>query len=207
MIQSATKIRARVVSGEGATEIREDARPDRGRSPRKVRIHLRGKTVHRISKANLIYIQETGAVLRGEEIGQAFQFGKETAVRNILEPNWWESGEHQREQQVVVEEALRIDEERRRREEEGEEDDVVMPKLEDKPKATQAKKANGTVGEKPKVIARTRVSIDRMGKDCGTDAKQLQFTNHEIDQFKSMGMAPRMLDPLRMVEELIPRRN
>ncbi len=102
-------------------------------------------------------LKETGAVLRDGEIGQAYQFGKETTVPNILEPNWWESTEHQQEQQAVADEALRLNEERRRREEEGEED-KEMPEVEEKMKSSQGKKANGKVEEKPRVIARTRVS-------------------------------------------------
>ena len=94
-------------------------------------------------------------MLRGEEIGQAYQFGKETMVRNVLEPNWWESNEHQQEQQAIADEALRLDEERRRREEEGEDE-------EEKPNTKQVK-ANGHT-EKPRVIARTRVSAGRRSR-------------------------------------------
>lgn len=95
-------------------------------------------------------------MLRDGEIGQAYQFGKETQVRNILEPNWWESNEHQQEQQAVADEALRLDEERRRREEEGDEPDEEMEK---KPNASQLKKGNGKLEEKQRVIAKTRVSL------------------------------------------------
>lgn len=93
-------------------------------------------------------------MLRDQEIGQAYQFGKESTVRNVLEPNWWESNEHEQEQQAVADEVIRLDEERRRREDEAGEDEE-MPEIDVKPK--QVKKENGKVEAKPRVIARTRV--------------------------------------------------
>jgi ATP-dependent DNA helicase 2 subunit 1 len=101
----------------------------------------------------LIAGEETGAVLRDEEIGQAFQFGKETAVRNVLEPNWWESTEAQDEAKVYAEEALRLDIERRRARERD--DDNEDEKVEE----GKEKEVIRTImeGEKKKVVARTRV--------------------------------------------------
>lgn len=95
--------------------------------------------------------KETGAVLKREEIGQAFQFGHEASVRNVLEPNWWESSEHQAEAQAVADEALRLAQERAERAAEGEEDmdDDVKPTL------TQVKVER----DKQRVVARTRVSV------------------------------------------------
>lgn len=92
-------------------------------------------------------------MLRDDEIGQAFQFGNEATVRNVLEPNWWESDEHAAEAQMVADEALRLDMERRRKEEEGEEEDMEK---EVRGVMKQVKALEGE--EKPKIVARTRVS-------------------------------------------------
>lgn len=83
-------------------------------------------------------------MLRDEELGQAFQFGNEATIRNVLEPNWWESKQFQEEQQQVAEEVLRLDQERRRMEEAGEEVEQVK----------EAKEIKDT----GRVVARTRVS-------------------------------------------------
>lgn len=94
-------------------------------------------------------------MLREEEIGYAYQFGNENTVKNILEPNWWESDEQHHQNQMVADEILRLDEERRRREEENGEVEEAMEDGEDE------KMKNGKVKfdqeEKPKVIAKTRV--------------------------------------------------
>lgn len=112
--------------------------------------------------------QETGAVLRPEEIGQAFSFGNESAVPNVLERNWWESEEQIEEQRAIAEEALRLDQERRDKGEyEGEGEDVEMDAGEDGDGAVKTEKRNGKGkggGEKPKVVARTKVSLYH-GKD------------------------------------------
>jgi ATP-dependent DNA helicase 2 subunit 1 len=79
-------------------------------------------------------------VLREEEIGQAYQFGNESTVRNVLEPNWWESDEHTAQAQMIADEALRLDTERRGRDEPEEQTPVKIE-----------------VEDKPKVVARTRV--------------------------------------------------
>lgn len=108
--------------------------------------------------------QETGAVLRDDEIGQAYQFGNEATVRNVLEPNWWESDEHAAEAQMVADEALRLDMERRRNEEEGKEEDM------DKEVRDVMKQVKALEGEeKPKIVARTRVSgLDDGGVGIGS---------------------------------------
>lgn len=92
-------------------------------------------------------VQETGAVLRDEEIGTAFQFGNEATVRNVLEKNWWESDAFQEEQRQVAEEVLRLDQDRRRKIEQGEEDEEVEEDVK------EIKVENGD-----RVVARTRVS-------------------------------------------------
>jgi hypothetical protein len=98
--------------------------------------------------------------LRDEEIGYAYQFGNENTVRNILEPNWWQSDEQTHQNQMVANEVLRLNEERRRREEEDgvAEEDYEMaggdPVNKDKVKE---KKVNVDGDEKPKVVAKTRV--------------------------------------------------
>lgn len=56
--------------------------------------------------------KETGAELPDAELTTAFQFGKESAIQNILEPNWWESDNHLEEQQAYAEELLRLQQER-----------------------------------------------------------------------------------------------
>ncbi|KAK8853185.1 hypothetical protein IAR55_003887 [Kwoniella newhampshirensis] len=137
-------------------------------------VRMRGQTVEEVQIKTEYTSAETGAVLKDAEIGQAYQFGNEGTVRNVIEPNWWESNEHQAEQQMYADEIVRLDNERRQREEEGEEEaeDVEMP---------QQSRANGKGKgrereEKPKVVARTR----------------LQFTSEEVAQFKSMGLPPQI---------------
>lgn len=94
-------------------------------------------------------------MLKDNEIGQAYQFGNETTVKNIIEPNWWESDEQQADQQMYADEALRLAQERRRKEEEndGAEDEDMDDALRGQ-KTSQLKDDEG----KSKVIARTRVS-------------------------------------------------
>ncbi|WWC91681.1 uncharacterized protein L201_006627 [Kwoniella dendrophila CBS 6074] len=133
-------------------------------------VRMRGQTVEEVQIKSEYTSAETGAVLKDTEIGQAFQFGNEATVKNVIEPNWWESDEHQAEQQMVAEEALRLDLERRQKEDEGEEVEMA--------EATQGRsqQKNGGGDEKQKVIARTR----------------LQFTSDEVAEFKSMGMKPQI---------------
>lgn len=103
-------------------------------------------------------LQETGAVLRPEEIGQAFQFGNESTVKNILEPNWWESDEQIQEHQQVADALLKRDEERRRQRDEGGED-AEDEAMDEEPASTSGVgQRNGDSEVKPKVVAKTRVS-------------------------------------------------
>ncbi|RSH91860.1 ATP-dependent DNA helicase II subunit 1 [Saitozyma podzolica] len=134
-------------------------------------VRMRGQTVEEVVTKTEYTSAETGAVLPDDEIGQAYQFGNEATVRNVLEPNWWESDEHAAEAQMVADEALRLDMERRRKEEEGEEEDM------DKEVRGVMKQVKALEGEeKPKIVARTR----------------LQFTPDEVQQFKSMGLPPQI---------------
>ena len=93
-------------------------------------------------------------MLRQEEIGQAYQFGNEATVKNVLESNWWESSEQQEEQRQVAGEVLRLDEKKRRAMDDDEdlygEGDVNVDEK-DKVKKSITEK------EKRRVIARTRV--------------------------------------------------
>lgn len=97
-------------------------------------------------------------MLRSEEIGQAYQFGNESTVKNILEPNWWESDAQMHDNQLVADEVLRRDEERRRRRDEGEEVEEMGDQAGEP--AVQASQKNGDV--KPKIVARTRVRPFRL---------------------------------------------
>ncbi|WVQ67007.1 uncharacterized protein L199_005199 [Kwoniella botswanensis] len=133
-------------------------------------VRMRGQTVEEVQIKSEYTSAETGAVLKDTEIGQAFQFGNESTVKNVIEPNWWESAEHQVEQQMVADEVLRLDKERRQREDEGGDEEV--PGAE----GTQGKEKLHLGDEKPKVVARTR----------------LQFTNDEVAEFKSMGLKPQI---------------
>lgn len=110
--------------------------------------------------------QETGAVLRDDEIGQAFQFGNEATVQNVLEKNWWESDAFQEEQRQVAEEILRLDGERRRKIEEGEEVEEDVKEFK--------------VPKDERVIARTRVSSVKEAKltySCNLNLKKLQSSS------------------------------
>jgi ATP-dependent DNA helicase 2 subunit 1 len=95
--------------------------------------------------------QETGAVLREEEIGRAFQFGNEATIRNLLEPNWWEASNQndQEEQQQVADTIVQNEQERRRRIEAGEEEEE------------EVKDFKKGIRVQDRVVARTRVSIDK----------------------------------------------
>lgn len=117
-------------------------------------VRMRGQIVEEVVVKSEYTSAETGAILRPEEIGSAYQFGNESTVRNVLEPNWWESDEHKAEQQALADEALRIDGERRQRMEDGE--DVDLGEYNGDIKKA-VKGLNGD-GEKPKFVARTRVS-------------------------------------------------
>ncbi|OCF77287.1 hypothetical protein I204_01274 [Kwoniella mangroviensis CBS 8886] len=133
-------------------------------------VRMRGQTVEEVQIKSEYTSAETGAVLKDTEIGQAFQFGNESTVKNVIEPNWWESAEHQVEQQMVADEILRLDKERRQKEDEGEDAEVSETG------GMQRKEKLQPGDEKPKVVARTR----------------LQFTNDEVAEFKSMGLKPQI---------------
>ncbi|WWD19602.1 hypothetical protein CI109_104064 [Kwoniella shandongensis] len=141
-------------------------------------VRMRGQTVEEVQIKTEYTSAETGAVLKDTEIGQAYQFGNESTVKNVIEPNWWESTEHQAEQQMYADEIVRLDNERRQREEEGEdeeEEDVEMPQ-QSQVNGKGKGKGKEEPGEKPKVVARTR----------------LQFNPDEVAQFKSMGLPPQI---------------
>ena len=127
--------------------------------------------------------------MRPDEIGQAFQFGHEGTIRNILEPNWWETTERQEEQQQVADEVLRR--ERARQEGEDEEMDEEVEQKEVKP-AT-----NGD--EKPRIVARTRVSCSVAGNGAIAHVRKLEFKPEEVAQFKSLGVTPRERSPILII--------
>jgi len=103
-------------------------------------------------------------VLRDEEIGQAYQFGNESTVRNVLEPNWWEADVAQEEARVVADEVLRLDQERRMREEEEGEEEKMQgdgdgdQEVDEKPQKGKNGMYGGAKEEKSRVVARSRVS-------------------------------------------------
>ena len=127
--------------------------------------------------------------MRNEEIGQAFQFGHEATIRNVLEPNWWETTEAQDEQQHVADEVLRLDKERREAGEDEEEDEEMETKENGK------KETKPDLDEKkPTVRTRVRDKRDTILLRPYADLDgQLQFKPEEVAQFKSMGIAPRQL--------------
>ncbi|WVW86165.1 hypothetical protein I302_108206 [Kwoniella bestiolae CBS 10118] len=135
-------------------------------------VRMRGQTVEEVQIKSEYTSAETGAVLKDTEIGQAFQFGNESTVKNVIEPNWWESAEHQVEQQMVADEVLRLDKERRQREDEDEEEEEEVAEMD----GTRGKQTGQKGDEKHKVVARTR----------------LQFTSDEVAEFKSMGLKPQI---------------
>ncbi|WVR00189.1 hypothetical protein IAU59_007331 [Kwoniella sp. CBS 9459] len=143
-------------------------------------VRMRGQTVEEVQIKSEYTSAETGAVLKDTEIGQAFQFGNESTVKNIIEPNWWESDQHRAEQQMYADEVVRLDTERRMREEAGEEEDEEDVEMRDGANAATgsggAKIDRNGVEEKPRVVARTR----------------LQFTDDEVAGFKSMGIKPQI---------------
>ncbi|WRT70242.1 uncharacterized protein IL334_007237 [Kwoniella shivajii] len=139
-------------------------------------VRMRGQTVEEVQIKSEYTSAETGAVLKDTEIGQAFQFGNESTVKNVIEPNWWESDEHQLEQQMVADEVLRLDKEKRMREDEAEEGEEEEEVAENGTTRKTSPKVADAIDEKPKVIARTR----------------LQFTNDEVAEFKSMGLKPQI---------------
>ena len=137
----------------------------------------------------VIESQETGAVLKDEEIDYAFKFGNDSAVPNILERNWWETNEHAEEQRALADEALRLDRERRIKEDEdaeaGEEEEEEK-EVEEKPKGKIIEEEAG----RKKVVAKTRVGSLTQEEACADD--QLRFTPEEIAEFRSFGLPPRM---------------
>lgn len=74
--------------------------------------------------------QETGGDLAESEITSAFQFGKESAIQNVLERNWWETEEYQEEQERQLQGLL----------------------------FQHSNSVNQAMPSSPKVVARTRVS-------------------------------------------------
>ncbi|WWC64593.1 uncharacterized protein I303_107204 [Kwoniella dejecticola CBS 10117] len=134
-------------------------------------VRMRGQTVEEVQIKSEYTSAETGAVLNENEIAQAFQFGNEATVRNVIEPNWWESDEHQIQQQEIADEVLRLEDGKRDGFIEKDEEEVV----EGSNKNGKTSKLDGK-DEKPKLVARTR----------------LQFTNDEIAEFKSLGIQPQI---------------
>ncbi|ORY33453.1 SPOC like C-terminal domain-containing protein [Naematelia encephala] len=133
-------------------------------------VRMRGQAVEEVLTKSEYTSAETGAVLRDEEIGQAFQFGNESSVRNVLEKNWWESSEGQAQAQAVADEIVRLDIEKRRKLEEGEEVD------DEKPEMSRLETSNSNGDTKERIVARTR----------------LQFTDQEVKEFRSMGLDPQI---------------
>lgn len=84
--------------------------------------------------------------MREDEIGRAFQFGHESTIRNVLEPNWWETSDVARRQELA-DEVVRQEQDRRRRIESGEEEEQDVKEV--KPRS-----------EPERITARTRVSED-----------------------------------------------
>ncbi|WWC72003.1 uncharacterized protein I206_105962 [Kwoniella pini CBS 10737] len=136
-------------------------------------VRMRGQTVEEVLVKSEYTSAETGAVLKDTEIGQAFKFGNEATVKNVIEPNWWESDDAQAQQKEVADEALRL--------EDGKADNFIEEDEEEEEVAeanglTEKMKVQIKPDEKPKVVARTR----------------LQFTSDEILEFKSMGIQPQI---------------
>ncbi|RXK40524.1 hypothetical protein M231_02176 [Tremella mesenterica] len=128
-------------------------------------VRMRGQQVEEVLTKTEYTSAETGAILREEEIGQAFQFGNESTVKNVLEPNWWETNAFEQEQQALADEAIRLDQERREREDD--EDESMKEREKD-----LRTKAVAVDGAHPKVVARTR----------------LQFTSSEVAELRSLGL-------------------
>ncbi|WOO82294.1 ATP-dependent DNA helicase II subunit 1 [Vanrija pseudolonga] len=128
-------------------------------------VRMRGQTVEEVAIKTVYTSAETGGDLAENQITQAFQFGDESKVKNILEPNWWESDEHQRQQEIYAEELLKLERARRDRGDDGDEemDDTV---------AAPDTLPNG----RPRVVARTR----------------LQFSDNEIKELRSLGIEPQI---------------
>jgi ATP-dependent DNA helicase 2 subunit 1 len=81
--------------------------------------------------------------LREDEIGRAFQFGHEAIIRNVLEPNWWETS-NVAQRQEIADEVVRQEQDRRRRIEAGQEEEEDVKEVKRQP-------------EPERIIARTRV--------------------------------------------------
>ncbi|ORX40593.1 SPOC like C-terminal domain-containing protein [Kockovaella imperatae] len=131
-------------------------------------VRMRGQEVEEVVTKTEYTAAETGAVLRPEEIGHAFQFGHESTIRNVLEPNWWESSDRQDKEQQAAEEALRRAKARR---DAGDGDDEIDEE-DIKPRISSSMKQE----EKSRVVARTR----------------LAFKPEEVAEFKSMGITPQI---------------
>ncbi|KAL1412750.1 ATP-dependent DNA helicase II subunit 1 [Vanrija albida] len=128
-------------------------------------VRMRGQTVEEVAIKTVYTSAETGADLAENQITSAFQFGDEAKIKNVLEPNWWESDEHQKQQEIYAEELLKLEKARIDRGEDGDEE------MED------AKPANTVSdGSRPRVVARTR----------------LQFSDSEIKEFRSLGIEPQI---------------
>ncbi|KAL7418434.1 ATP-dependent DNA helicase II subunit 1 [Cryptotrichosporon argae] len=126
-------------------------------------VRMRGQTIEEVVTKTEYTSAETGAVLRDSEIGQAFQFGNEATVRNVLERNWWEDDGDAAVQQKYADQAIRLEQDRRRKEDEGE--------AEGEDVHGDTKAAVKSKDGKPKFVAKTR----------------LQFTDSQIKEFRSMG--------------------
>ncbi|WVQ84479.1 hypothetical protein IAT38_006631 [Cryptococcus sp. DSM 104549] len=144
-------------------------------------VSMRGRKTQYAQVRSEYTAAETGAVLRESELGQAYQFGHEKTIRNVLEPNWWEAAD-QAVGEELVDEALTRDKERRQQEdededgfeddeepEEGEDGDVTMEEV--KPKTTGASSRG-----KEKVVVKTRI----------------HYSSDEVAKFKSMGLEPQI---------------
>ena len=135
--------------GKGTAEICPHARSNYRRGHHQIRIYFSG------NGSTISSSQETGAVLRDEEIDHAFKFGNDSTVPNILERNWWETDEAAEEARAVADEMLRIDREHRVKMEDGEEEEEEQEEPEEHQE--EPKKSAAHVNDSKRVVAKTRV--------------------------------------------------
>jgi ATP-dependent DNA helicase 2 subunit 1 len=69
---------------------------------------MRGQKVDEVSTKTQYTSAETGAELDAAEITTAYQLGDEAKIVNVLELNWWETEDFQKEQAQYAEELLRL---------------------------------------------------------------------------------------------------
>ncbi|WVO14247.1 hypothetical protein L204_101879 [Cryptococcus depauperatus] len=131
-------------------------------------VKMRGPVVKEVDVRTEYTSAETGAILNDSEICQAYQFGDQATIRNILEPNWWETGQGQDVDQPLMDDILRQYIERRQSDDKGE-----MTEQDNEDVKAFLKKQRE---ERPRTVTRTR----------------LQFTKEEVMQFKSMGFEPQI---------------